>query len=66
MGDPVRESAYYVTPGHGPDAEIFLVEEGRLEAASQAGRVPRVGRMLLCVRDAVGWWAATHEQLSVR
>ena len=55
MGDPVSEGAYYVTAGHGPGAEVFLVEDGRLEATSQAGRAARFGRIVLAVREAVGW-----------
>ena len=55
MGEPVLESAYYVAAGYGPRMEVFLVENGRLEAASQAGHVARIGGFLLAVRDAVGW-----------
>jgi hypothetical protein len=65
MGDPVLESAYYVTDGRHPDAEVFLVEGGRLEVANVPGRVARMGRILLGVRDAVGW-AATHRRPSVK
>jgi hypothetical protein len=66
MRDPVREDAYYVAAGHGPDAEFFLAEEGRLEATSQAIQVVRRAGILLAVRDAVRWWTAKHEPLSVR
>jgi hypothetical protein len=55
MGEPVLESAYYVAAGYGPRMEVFLVENGRLEAASQAGHVAWIGGFLLAVRDAVGW-----------
>jgi hypothetical protein len=67
MREPIRENAYYVATGHGPDAEVFLAEEGRLEATSQASQVLRGREIMLTVREAVGWWAPKHEPLpSVR
>lgn len=66
MGDPVLESAYYVADGRGSDAQVFLVEGGRVEVASLSGRVARMGRRLLGVRDAVGWSAVIGRRSPVK
>jgi hypothetical protein len=53
MGDPVSEGAYYVMSGREFDTGVFLVQDGRVEAARLFTRGARARTVLAGLGEAV-------------